>query len=177
MQSWWKALDLWLWKWNPFGCKGCVKFTLNTARQHKISAPLKVSTLLPSEEVWVLYKPPPAQLHGHGWGVSGRASPTCCAINTSRHLLGQAESWCDNSLGFTSPCGLLAGMLNITSWKGSCQGRDHLVFWAHQLLDRSPQAALRWLFRYILPLRNAILPVALHHAQYVSEWLTVQASR
>lgn len=144
MQSWWKALDLWLWKWNPFVAKAVWNLPLT---QRGNTRPLKVSTLLPSEEVWVLYKPPPAQLHGHGWGVSGRASPTCCAINASRHLLGQAESWCYNSLGFTSPC----GMLNITSWKGSCQGRDHLVFWAHELLDRSPQAALRWLFRYILP--------------------------
>jgi len=41
MWSWWKAVGLWLWKWNPFSQKGCVKFTLSTALQYNISAPVK----------------------------------------------------------------------------------------------------------------------------------------
>ena len=175
MQSWWKALDSWLWKWNQFSHKRCVKFTLNTARQCKIAAPLNMCTLLPSEEVWAVYEPLLAQPHSYGQGSGGRARPTRCTCSASRHCLARQELNVTTHfyVQFISLCGLLAGTLSITSWKGSCQGRGYLIFWAHQLLDRSPQAALRRLLRYILHLSNVISPLPLHCARWVSEWPTI----
>lgn len=128
MQSWWKALYSWLWKWNPFGHNGYVKFTLNPLRQCKISAPLKISTFLPSEEVWVVQKPLLTLLHGCGRGGGVRVSSTCCAINTSRLLFWQVGTRCCNSLGFTS-LAWTAGRLSTTSCKRqlSRQGAPHFL--------------------------------------------------
>lgn len=97
LQSWWKATHLWQWKWNPFGCRVCVKFTLYAVRQCKSTSPLDICTLLTLREVCVLSEHLSAQLHGLCWDSAGRASPSCCAITVTWCLLIQTAAWCYSS--------------------------------------------------------------------------------
>lgn len=94
--------------------------------------------------------------------------------------------WQDKPLVLCHPCHLVLAwtdsslVLQLTwtehhQMETSCQGREPLVFWAHQLLDRSPPVAPG---DYSDTFSSTVIPpVALHHAWGVSEWLTMQASQ